>query len=101
MNWLKRVIFFIIATILVYGCASTNEQITRSDFRAICQAVSPKGGGKISKQDFLAAAKDKEKAEEVFLMCDVNKDNYLTENEVWEREKVKMMQNVLRLTEPR
>jgi hypothetical protein len=88
------------AAILAGGCAPLDGQLSGGEFHRLCQALAQEHGGRISKQDFLAAAKDKEQAEKIFNTCDTKHRGYLTEADLSEPQKQRMIQEVIRLTEP-
>jgi hypothetical protein len=78
---LKRVtLFSLLAAILINGCAASPKPAARSDFEELCQALG-KTDGKISKEELLAAAKNKEQAEKIFDMCEKNQEGFLTVEE--------------------
>jgi hypothetical protein len=89
-SWGKLVVLFTAVTALLAGCAPLHEQqapmsqqALKSEFRSLCNTIAKSGGGfKITKDEFLAAAKDKEKAEKAFNMCDVKKQGFITEEDV-------------------
>jgi len=92
---------FLSATILTANCAPLSEQpAPRRDFLAVCKAKAQEHGGKITREEFLGEALNKEQAEKVFDACDVKNHGYLTEEELFEPQKQKMIQEVIRLTEP-
>jgi len=104
MQRFTRVILFISAAILLNGCASLDEPPTaaKTDFRALCNTVSKTEGGKVSRQEYITAAKDKLEAEIVFDSADINRDGYLTEDEACALSAVhrRQLQQVIRFTEP-
>ncbi len=87
------------AALLAGGCAPL-EQPVRSDFLAVCKATAQEHGGKITKEEFLAQAQNKEKAGQIFEACDTEHHGYLTEQELNAPQKQRMMQEVIRLTSP-
>jgi hypothetical protein len=91
---------FLAAAILTIGCAPLSEQGPKGEFLMVCKAKAREHGGKISKEEFIAEAKNKAQAEQVFEVCDVKKRGYLTEEELSEPQKRRMIQEVIRLTEP-
>ncbi len=93
-------ILFLGAAILASGCAPLNGQAPKEEFLMVCKAKAREHGGKISKQEFIAEARDKKQAEQIFEACDVKKHGYLTEEELFEPQKRRMIQEVIRLTEP-
>ena len=101
MNLLKKVAFILVAAMLAASCAPLEEPESQRQYHSICNVIAKGGGGKISKQEFMAAAKNKEEAEKVYEMCDPNNTGYITEEVAADPTKVRMMQEVIRLTEPR
>ena len=101
---MKRILrllpLFLASAILAGGCAPLDGQPSGGEFHRLCQAIARDHGGQISKQDFLAAAKDKEQAEKVFNSCDTRQRGYLTEADLSEPQKQRMIREVIRLTEP-
>jgi hypothetical protein len=86
----KKVGLLAVVTALMAGCAGLSEQqapmsqqAPKSEFRALCNNIANSGGGlKITKDEFVAASKDKDKAEKVFNKCDVKKQGFITEEDV-------------------
>lgn len=79
------VLLLVMALILALGCGggpatTTAPQTSSSDFQLLCQAVGAEGG-KISRDKFVAQAKDKDAAARLFDACDANRDTYITEEE--------------------
>src|SRR4030042_3328500 len=101
MNWLKKIILFMVAGILMNGCASLDDHQSKKEYYSICNAIAQSGGGKISKEEFLAAAKDKAQDEEIYKMCDPNNTGYITDDVATDTTKARRMQQVIRMTEPR
>jgi hypothetical protein len=95
-SWGKVVILPAALTVFLAACASVQEtqapvsqpaaeaqKSPKSEFRALCNNIAASGGGlKITKDEYLAASKDKAKAERVFNMCDVKKRGYITDEDV-------------------
>jgi hypothetical protein len=89
-SWGKKVCLITAVTALLAGCAPLSEQqapvsqqAPKSEFRALCNKIATSGGGlKITKDEFVAASKDKDKAEKVFNTCDVKKQGFITEEDV-------------------
>jgi hypothetical protein len=84
MNLLRSFCLFILILILGLGCGggptTTTTQATPigNEFQRLCSNLGS-SGGKISRTQFLANAKDKNAANQLFDACDVNKDNFVTE----------------------
>jgi hypothetical protein len=84
MNLLRT--FFL--TILILALAScggpattTANKNTSYEFKRLCLAVGAQDN-RITRDQFMAVAKDKESAGQLFDACDVNRTGYITENEV-------------------
>lgn len=103
MNRLKKVILFMVVALLMYGCAPLDDQKPKvsSEFQSMCNAIAKSGGGKITREEFMAAAKDKEQAAIVYQLCDPTNKGHITEEDVSDPQKMRMMQEVIRMTEPR
>ena len=96
----QKAVGFLVAAALLAGCGSLDEQrAPRSEYRALCNDIAKGGGGKITKEQFLAAAKDKEQAERTFQACDVNNKGYITEEDVSNPQKMRMLQQAIRAGE--
>jgi len=99
-NWIKKVVLIPVAAALLASCGPLDgQQAPRSEYRALCNAIAQGGGGKITKEQFLAAAKDKEQAEKTFRMCDVNNKGYITEEDVESTQKMRMLREAIRAGE--
>ncbi len=95
---LKRIIrFILLAAILINGCAAPTKPVTRNSFEELCLALG-KTDGKISKEELLAAVKDREQAEKIFDMCEKNKEGLLTVEEA--ARQTWAIRELLRLTPP-
>lgn len=71
------------AALLMAGCATTQDQGSKAEKDALCAALDLNHDGKITKEEFVARAADKNKAAEIFDKCDSGKKGYLTYEEVW------------------
>jgi hypothetical protein len=86
MNLLRAVCLFIFIIVLAMGCGggptTTTTQATPigDEFQRLCSSLGS-SNGKISRAQFLANAKDKNAANQLFDACDVNKDNFVTQEE--------------------
>ena len=85
MNLLRAVGLLIV--MLALGCGggprtTTTTQTTPigSEFQRLCSTLGS-SNGQISRSQFLANAKDKQAADQLFNACDVNRDNFVTEQE--------------------
>jgi hypothetical protein len=76
-------IAMVVAALLMPGCATTQDQGSKADKDALCSALDVNHDGKITKEEFVARAADKNKASEIFDKCDSGKQGYLTYDEVW------------------
>jgi Ca2+-binding EF-hand superfamily protein len=79
----KIVLALLLAALLMPGCATPQENQAQSDRDALCAALDTNHDGKITKEEFLANATDKNKAAEIFDKCDSGKKGYLTYDDVW------------------
>ncbi len=95
---LRRIAVFIaLSALLINGCATTPEPEAKKSFAELCQALG-KTDGKISKDELLAAARDKEQAEKIFDMCEKNRQGFLTVEEATRQ--TWAIRELLRLTPP-
>jgi phosphoribosylaminoimidazole carboxylase (NCAIR synthetase) len=84
MNLLRVFCLFIL--ILVLGCGggptttTTKATPIGNEFQRLCSTLGSTNG-KISRAQFLANAKDKQAANQLFDACDVNHDNFITQEE--------------------
>ena len=77
---LSIVLIIGIVAVLITGCATTQDHQTAAD-RELCAALDTDQDGRISQEEFMARATDKEKALKVFEKCDVGHKGYLTYDE--------------------
>lgn len=97
--------FFIMAAIILalvwVGDPSTAAAQTSSssDFDNLCRAVGAKEG-KISREQFIAKAKDKDAAAQFFDACDANQDKTITEEEATPKHMKGLKNQAIRLTNP-
>ncbi len=85
MNLLRA--FCLLVLILALGCGGGPSKTTYTpasktgyEFQRLCSTLGSTNG-QISRTQFLANAKDKEAANQLFNACDVNRDNFITEQE--------------------
>jgi hypothetical protein len=105
-SWGKTIVLFTSVTALSAGCASLieqqvpiSQQAPKSEFRALCNNIAKSGGGlKITKEEFVAASKDKDKAEKAFNTCDIKKRGFITEDDI---DLMKMQELKNALAEPK
>jgi Ca2+-binding EF-hand superfamily protein len=82
-RYLVGIVFLsMLAALMLTGCASTQQQAMTPETRALCAALDTNHDGKITKEEFMAQATDKNKALEVFQKCDTGNKGYLSYNEV-------------------
>jgi hypothetical protein len=85
MNLLPSVLLLTLILALL-GCGggppatTTKAAQTGYEFQRLCSTLGSQDG-RISRQQLLAQAKDKEAAAQLFDACDANRDNFLTEPE--------------------
>jgi hypothetical protein len=66
---LSMVLLAGIVASLITGCATTQDKQAAAD-RNLCAVLDTNKDGRISQEEFMARATDKEKALEVFQKCD-------------------------------
>jgi len=75
------------ALIFALGCgggpstATAPKSSSNSEFGKMCRAMGAEGG-KLEREKFIAQAKDKEAAAQLFDSCDTQNKGYLTEEDV-------------------
>ena len=98
MNWI--LVLVLVLGLLVNCCATTTQETTQRNFTGLCQAIGMQHGGKITKEDLLAAAKNKDEAATLgalYDLCDVEHKGYITSDELARSNR---LQQVIRLTTP-
>jgi hypothetical protein len=91
--------------ILALGCgggpaSTTAPRSSSSDFQQLCRAVGAEGDS-ISRDKFLAQAKDKDAAARLFDACDADRDRVITEEEVRQQGRMdELKRQAIRLTTP-
>ncbi len=99
MNWI--LVLVLALGLLVNCCATTTQETTTPrNFVGLCQAIGLKHGGKITKEELLASAKDKDEATTLgalYDLCDVQHKGYITSDELARSNR---LQEVIRLTTP-
>jgi hypothetical protein len=70
-----------IVAMLITGCATTQDKQAAAADRQLCAALDTNKDRRISKEEFMARATDKEKALQVFEKCDTGQKGYLTYDE--------------------
>jgi hypothetical protein len=71
-----------LALLFMIGCASTQDQKAEMDKRQLCSVLDTDRDGKITKEEFMAKATDKEKALKVYQECDNDRSGHLSYDEV-------------------
>lgn len=90
----------ILALVWVGGPSAAIAQTSSgSAFANLCQAVGAKEG-KISREQFIAKAKDKDAAAQFFDACDANRDKTITEDEATPQHMEGLKDQAIRLTTP-
>jgi hypothetical protein len=74
-----------LAVLVMTGCASTQDQKAEMDNQELCSVLDTNQDGKITKEEFMARATDKNKALEVYQKCDTDNKGYLTYDQVINR----------------
>jgi len=99
-------LIIVAALTLALGCGGGTSTTTtkappspRDDFAKLCRAVGAEGG-QISREQFLAKARDKEAAAQLFDACDANQDRILSEQEAKTERMDELKREVIRLTTP-
>lgn len=99
--WIATTVILLVALITVAGCATTEPPVTQSkvDYNTLCYFVGKKPEAPITKEEFVGAAKNKEQAEKVFLLCEPSKNQILTKED-FDALKPELKQEVMRLVSP-
>jgi hypothetical protein len=101
MSGFRCIIMAAITLSLVFSVApaATAQTSSGSDFAKLCGAIGVKEG-KISREQFIAKAKDKAAAAQLFDACDANRDKIITEKEATPKHMKSLKQQVIRHTTP-
>jgi len=75
----------LVGALLLSGCATSEGQKAKAEHDALCAVLDTNQDGKISKEEFVAKATDKNKALEVYQKCDTGTKGYLTYDELTTR----------------
>ena len=96
----RTLVLILTLALQLSSCASTTPQMQTSggNFAALCRNIDANHDGKISREEFLAAAKNKEEAATIFDMCDVDKQGSVTYDQA---SRDNMLQEVIRISSPR
>jgi Ca2+-binding EF-hand superfamily protein len=81
-NLVRLVFLPVLAALVMTGCATTQETKMSAEDRALCAALDTNHDGKITKEEFMARATDKEKALKVYQKCDTGNKGHLTYDEI-------------------
>ncbi len=95
MNWI--LVLVLAMGLLVNCCATTTEQTSSQNMPALCRAIDTNHDGKITKEELLAAATNKQEAAALYDLCDVQHKGYVTYDELAQSRR---LQQVIRLTTP-
>ena len=95
MNWI--LVSVLAMGLLVNCCATTTQETTPRKLPALCRSIDTNHDGKITKEELLAAAKNKEEAAALYDLCDVQHKGYVTYDEL---SRSRRLQEVIRLTTP-
>jgi hypothetical protein len=103
MNWSR----FLIPAALIFtlGCgggpstATVPKSSSSSEFAKLCRATGAEGG-KLEREKFIAQAKDKKAAAELFDACDTQNKGYLNEGDVEPGYMDSLKRQVIPLTTP-
>jgi Ca2+-binding EF-hand superfamily protein len=95
MNWI--LVLILAMGLLVNCCATTTQEATPENFPALCRNIDTNHDGKITKEELLAAAKNKEEAASLYDLCDVQKKGHVSYDELSQSNR---LQQVIRLTTP-
>lgn len=82
------------------GKAGAPAPSVSAEFQRLCRAVGARDG-KISRDQFLAQARDRETAARLFDACDLNRDAFVTQEEVGFEQVESLQRQVIRLTSPK
>jgi Ca2+-binding EF-hand superfamily protein len=82
---------------LLAGACATPQTETGGNFSNLCRNVDTNLDGKISREELLASAKNKEEAATIFDLCDVKRTGAITYDEAARDNR---LQEVIRLTTP-
>lgn len=102
MKWCRLILVTSLFLSLVCGVglsAAIAQTSSGSDFANLCQAVGA-DKGQITREQFIASAKDKEAAAQLFDACDANRDKILSEEEARQERMNELKRQVLPLTTP-
>ncbi len=94
----------VIALTLALGCGggpstTTAPKSSSSDFQQLCHAVGADGDS-ISRDKFIAQARDKEAAARLFDTCDTDRNRVITEQEARAGHMESLKGQAIRLTTP-
>jgi hypothetical protein len=103
MKWPKLLTIFM-AGAMVFSCASTSGQTGTHYSPSMFDAIDRNHDGVIERDEFLAAAVDRDQANQIFNQADENKDNVVSREEANKykmlMEQTNMKRSALRLVGP-
>jgi len=88
-----------LAALLMAGCATPQDKQAQADRNALCSALDTDRDGKVTKEEFVGRATDKNQAAEIFDKCDTGKKGHLTYDDVW-RQRVMLPPEISMMTPP-
>jgi hypothetical protein len=94
MNW---ILVSILAMGLLVNCCATTQETTSKSLPGLCRSIDTNQDGKITREELLAASKNKEEATALYDLCDVQRRGYVTYDELARSNR---LQQVIRLTTP-
>jgi Ca2+-binding EF-hand superfamily protein len=95
MKWLRLLTIFM-AGVMVFSCASTSGQVGTHYSPSRFDAIDRNHDGVIERDEFLAAAVDRNQANQIFNQVDTNKDNVISREEAEQYNKL-MQQTEMKL----
>jgi Ca2+-binding EF-hand superfamily protein len=95
MNW---ILMLVLAMGLLVNCCASTQETTSTSLPALCRNIDINNDGKITKEELLAASKNKEEAAALYDLCDVQKKGYITHQELLSQSN--RLQQVIRFTPP-
>jgi Ca2+-binding EF-hand superfamily protein len=94
MKWLKLLTIFM-AGAMIFSCATTKAQKGTPYSPSMFDAIDRNHNGVIERDEWLAAAMDRNQANQIFDQVDTNKDNVISRDEA-EQNKALMEQTIMK-----
>jgi Ca2+-binding EF-hand superfamily protein len=94
MRWLRLLTIFMAGTMVV-SCATTTSQKGIRYSSSMYNTIDLNHDGVIDRDEFLAAAVDRNQANQIFNQVDTNKDNVISREEA-EQNKMVMEQTIMK-----